>query len=75
MEGIKLSFDEEALNFMVEKALEFKLGARGLRSICESMLNDAMFELPSQKETKLHVTHEYAVEKFSKSKISMLKVA
>jgi ATP-dependent Clp protease ATP-binding subunit ClpX len=75
MEGIKLSFDEEALNFMVEKALEYKLGARGLRSICETMLNDAMFELPSQKEVKLHVTIEYAMEKFSKSKISMLKVA
>lgn len=75
MEGIQLSFDEEALHFMVEKALEYKLGARGLRSICESMLNDAMFELPSEKATKLHVTLDYAIEQFSKSKISRLKVA
>ncbi len=75
LEGIELSFEEDALQFMVEKALEFKLGARGLRSICESMLNDAMFEMPSSTGKKLEVTLSYAVEKFNKSKMSMLKVA
>lgn len=49
LEGISLSFEPEVLDFMVSKALEYKLGARGLRSICESILTDAMFELPSQK--------------------------
>ena len=75
LEGIELSFDEDVLNFMVEKAMEYKLGARGLRSICESILTDAMFELPSQKTEKFHVTLSYAGKKFSDSKISMLKVA
>jgi ATP-dependent Clp protease ATP-binding subunit ClpX len=75
MEGIELSFDEAVLNFMVGKALEYKLGARGLRSICESILTDAMFELPSQEVKTFHVTIEYAENKFNTSKISMLKVA
>jgi ATP-dependent Clp protease ATP-binding subunit ClpX len=60
---------------MVEKALEYKLGARGLRSICESILTDAMYELPSQKLKVFSVTLEYAQRKFNMSKISMLKVA
>ncbi len=75
LEGIKLTIDDAVLDFMVEKALEYKLGARGLRSICESILNDAMFELPSSKQTALHLDIEYAEKKFSKSKISLLKVA
>lgn len=76
LDGIKLSFDAEALDFMVEKAIEFKLGARGLRSICEAILNDAMFELPSDSETNdLRITREYAEEQFSKSKLAKLKVA
>jgi ATP-dependent Clp protease ATP-binding subunit ClpX len=75
LEGIKLTIDDAVLDFMVEKALEYKLGARGLRSICESILNDAMFELPSSKQTSLHLDLEYAEKKFSKSKISLLKVA
>jgi ATP-dependent Clp protease ATP-binding subunit ClpX len=75
LEGIKLTIDDAVLDFMVEKALEYKLGARGLRSICESILNDAMFELPSSKQTALHLDLEYAEKKFSKSKISLLKVA
>ena len=74
-EGIELSFDEAVFNFMVEKAMEYKLGARGLRSICESILTDAMFELPGSGETKLNITLEYAESKFSKSKMSLLKVA
>ena len=75
LEGIKLTIDDAVYDFMVEKALEYKLGARGLRSICESILNDAMFELPSSKQTALHLDLEYAEKKFSKSKMSLLKVA
>ena len=75
LEGIKLTIDDAVLDFMVEKALEYKLGARGLRSICESILTDAMFELPSSKQTILHLDLEYAENKFSKSKLSLLKVA
>ena len=74
-EGIELTFDEEVYQFMVEKAMEYKLGARGLRSICESILTDAMFELPGSGENKLHITLSYAESKFSKSKMSLLKVA
>lgn len=75
LEGILLHFEETVFDFMVEKALEYKLGARGLRSICESILTDAMYELPSQKVTEYHVTLEYAEKKFNTSKLSMLKVA
>ncbi|MCX8020912.1 MAG: ATP-dependent Clp protease ATP-binding subunit ClpX [Chitinophagaceae bacterium] len=75
LEGIKLTLDEDVLDFMVEKALEYKLGARGLRSICESILLDAMFELPSSKTTRFHVDLEYAKHKFDKNKMSLLKVA
>ncbi len=75
LEGIALTIEEEVLNFMVEKALEYKLGARGLRSICESILTDAMFELPGTGETELLVTLDYAENMFSKSKMSLLKVA
>jgi ATP-dependent Clp protease ATP-binding subunit ClpX len=75
LEGIQLSFDNDVLDFMVDKAMEFKLGARGLRSICESILTDSMFELPSAKETKFHLDLEYAQKKFDKSKMNLLKVA
>jgi ATP-dependent Clp protease ATP-binding subunit ClpX len=75
LEGIELEIDDDVYDFMVEKAMEYKLGARGLRSICESILTDAMFELPSSKETKFHLTLEYAKKKFDKSKMSLLKVA
>src|ERR1051325_8411526 len=75
LETIKLSMDEDVLDFMVEKAMEYKLGARGLRSICESILTDAMFEMPSGKEKAIHLTLEYAKKKFEKSKMSLLKVA
>ena len=75
IEGIVLTFEKPVLDFMVEKALEYKLGARGLRSICESILTDAMFELPSQKVKFFNVTLDYAQRKFSTSKLSMLKVA
>ena len=75
LEGIQLSIDDNVLDFMVDKALEYKLGARGLRSICESILTDAMFELPSSKENKFHLSLEYARKKFDTSKMSLLKVA
>jgi ATP-dependent Clp protease ATP-binding subunit ClpX len=75
MEGIKLTFEPEVFEFMVQKALEYKLGARGLRSICEGILTDAMFELPSQKVTEFNVTLEYAENKFSITKMGILKVA
>jgi ATP-dependent Clp protease ATP-binding subunit ClpX len=76
MEEVDLEFKPGALEFIVEKAVEFKLGARGLRSICEAIINDAMFEIPSDKEKpKLIINRAYAEEKFSKSKYSKLKVA
>jgi ATP-dependent Clp protease ATP-binding subunit ClpX len=76
METIELEVKEGAVDFIVEKALEFKLGARGLRSICEAIINDAMFELPSEKTSeKLVINKAYAEEKFNKSQYSKLKVA
>jgi ATP-dependent Clp protease ATP-binding subunit ClpX len=75
LEGIALHLENDVLDFMVEKAFEFKLGARGLRSICESILTDAMFELPSSNEKFFNVNLEYAKRKFDKSKLSLLKVA
>ena len=76
MEEIEVEFKEGALDFIVERAVEFKLGARGLRSICEAIINDAMFELPSEKATeKLVINRAYAEEKFNRSHYSKLKVA
>ena len=76
MDGIELSFDEKALDFIVDKAVEFKLGARGLRSIIEAILIDPMFELPSKKRVKkLVITQDYAKKKFSKASLSKLKAA
>ncbi len=75
MEGIKLTIEPGVLDFMVAKAMEYKLGARGLRSICESILTEAMFELPGTDVTTLDITLDYAEKMFSKSKLSALKVA
>ncbi len=77
MDGIELTFDEEVYDFIVEKSIEFKLGARGLRSILEAILMDAMFELPSKKskEKKFHVTLDYAKKKFDNANVSKLKMA
>ncbi|KRO89640.1 MAG: ATP-dependent Clp protease ATP-binding subunit ClpX [Cryomorphaceae bacterium BACL29 MAG-121220-bin8] len=75
IDEIKLSFDNEGLNHIVEKALEYKLGARGLRSICEVILNDAMFEMPSTKRKKLHIDKNYIVSKLSSSSLNVLKAA
>jgi ATP-dependent Clp protease ATP-binding subunit ClpX len=75
LEGIKLTIEDEVLDFMVEKAMEYKLGARGLRSICEGILTDAMFEMPSSRQTHFLLDLDYAKRKFDKSKLSLLKVA
>lgn len=75
-EDVKLHFDEDVLDYVVDKAMEFKLGARGLRSICEAIMIDAMFEIPSSKEHKrLDITLDYAREKFEKSDLKKLKAA
>jgi ATP-dependent Clp protease ATP-binding subunit ClpX len=75
MDGVKLVFADGVLDFIVEKAVEFKLGARGLRSICEAILNDAMFEIPSKELEEYVVELDYAQAQFSKSKLAKLKVA
>lgn len=75
IEKIKLKMDTEVYDFIVEKAIEYKLGARGLRSICESLFTQAMFEMPGTATTEFNVTIEYAKKMFNKSKISTLKVA
>lgn len=75
LEGIQLTIQPAVLDFMVEKAVEYKLGARGLRSICESILTDAMFELPGTNEKSFTLDIDYARRKFENSKISLLKVA
>lgn len=73
MDDIELVITEEALDFIVSQAIDYKLGARGLRSLCEAVLTDAMFELPGTADKKLHVTKEYAEEKLNKSTIKKLK--
>jgi ATP-dependent Clp protease ATP-binding subunit ClpX len=77
MEGIDLLFEDDALEYVVDKAVEFKLGARGLRSICEAIMTDAMFELPSSDggDKELVITLDYAKERISKSKLQRLKAA
>jgi len=69
MDDVKLSFDEEVLDYIVDKAIEFKLGARGLRSIVETIMIDAMFEIPSQKVDELNIKLDYAKQKLEKSTI------
>ncbi|MDA9774327.1 ATP-dependent Clp protease ATP-binding subunit ClpX [Saprospiraceae bacterium] len=74
LEGIELEFSTEAIDFIADKALEYKLGARGLRSICEAILTDAMYELPSEKDVKqFKVSSQYAIEQLGKSKLSKLR--
>ena len=63
LDNIELTFDEDALEFIVDKALEFKLGARGLRAICENIMNDAMFDTPSSNVNSMKISIEYAHEK------------
>ncbi|MEX0995745.1 MAG: ATP-dependent Clp protease ATP-binding subunit ClpX [Flavobacteriaceae bacterium] len=73
MDSIAFSIDNEALDFIVDKAIEYKLGARGLRSLCESVLTDAMFEMPGTEDNTLEVTKEYAEQKLNSSAIKKLK--
>ncbi len=75
LENIKLTIEDDVLDFMVEKAMEYKLGARGLRSICEGILTDAMYEMPSSDVKEFNLDLEYAKRHFDKSKLSLLKVA
>ncbi len=76
IEGIELTFTKDAVSFIAEQALEYKLGARGLRSICEAIMMDAMYEMPSQKEvTHFEITKPYAQEKLGGSMLSKLRVA
>ena len=75
IEKIKLSIDNDVFDYIVNKAMEYKLGARGLRSICESLFTQAMFEMPGTNVTEFNVTLAYAKNMFDKSKLSTLKVA
>jgi len=75
MDNIKLSFDESVLQYIVDKSIEFKLGARGLRSICEAIMIDAMFDMPSQKVNEAKITLKYAKQKIEKADMSRLRAA
>ena len=75
MDGIKLKFDEEALDYIVDKAVEYKLGARGLRSIVEAVMMDAMFEIPSEKVKSFAVTLDYTKKQLNKSHLGQLETA
>jgi len=75
MDGVKLSFEKEVLEYIVDKALEFKLGARGLRSICEAIMIDVMFDIPSSDEKNVKITLDYAKEKLAKVNVQRLKAA
>jgi ATP-dependent Clp protease ATP-binding subunit ClpX len=75
-EGIKFTVDDDALDYMAHKAIQFKLGGRGLRAICEMILTDAMFELPSQKHNGLfHLTKDYAQQMLEHTKMHLLNAA
>lgn len=65
MDDVSFTIEEDALNYIVEKAVEYKLGARGLRSLCEAIFTDAMFELPSSDDKEFNVTKEYAEAKLT----------
>lgn len=75
IDNIELEFANEVLDYVVDKAIEFKLGARGLRSICEHIMIDAMYELPSTTTNKISITKKYAEEKLEKINVKKLKVA
>ena len=75
MDGIKLTYDEAVYDYIVDKAIEFKLGARGLRSITESIMMDAMFSMPSSNKKALKITLDYAKEQLSKSSLERMQVS
>ena len=75
MDDVEFSIEEEALNYIVEKAVEYKLGARGLRSLCEAIFTDAMFDLPSSDDKTFNVTKEYAEAKLTNTTLKKLRAA
>ncbi len=75
MDDVEFTIEEDALNYIVEKAVEYKLGARGLRSLCEAIFTDAMFDLPSSDEKEFNVTKEYASSKLTKTALKKLRAA
>jgi ATP-dependent Clp protease ATP-binding subunit ClpX len=74
MDEVEFTITDGALDFIVEKALEYKLGARGLRSLCEAILTDAMYELPSSEDKKLAIDLEYAQETLNKNLLKRLEI-
>ena len=75
MDDVKFIITDDALDFIVEKALEYKLGARGLRSLCEAILTDAMYELPSSDEKTLRIDRDYTKDTLSKNLLKRLEIA
>jgi ATP-dependent Clp protease ATP-binding subunit ClpX len=75
MDNIELTFAEDALEYIVDEAIEFKLGARGLRSICEAIMLDAMFEMPSVETNELTITTDYAHHKLERIDLKILKAS
>jgi ATP-dependent Clp protease ATP-binding subunit ClpX len=75
MDEVAFNITDEALDFIVDKALEYKLGARGLRSLCEAILTDAMYDLPSSDEKTLDIDKEYAQHTLSKNLLKRLEIA
>jgi ATP-dependent Clp protease ATP-binding subunit ClpX len=75
MDEVEFNITNEALDFIVDKALEYKLGARGLRSLCEAILTDAMYDLPSSDEKNLHIDKEYAQHTLNKNLLKRLEIA
>ena len=75
MDGVKLEFEPEVFEYIVDKAVEYKLGARGLRSIVETIMMDTMFEIPSRKVDTFTVTLEYAKEQMNKANSSRLQMS
>jgi ATP-dependent Clp protease ATP-binding subunit ClpX len=75
MDEVDFSITDEALDFIVDKALEYKLGARGLRSLCEAILTDAMYDLPSSEDKALSIDKEYAEHTLSKNLLKRLEIA
>jgi ATP-dependent Clp protease ATP-binding subunit ClpX len=75
MDGVQFTITNEALDYIVDKALEYKLGARGLRSLCEAILTDAMYELPSTDEKELEIDKDYAEHSLNKNLLKRLEIA
>jgi ATP-dependent Clp protease ATP-binding subunit ClpX len=75
MDDVEFIITDDALDFIVDKALEYKLGARGLRSLCEAILTDAMYELPSNDEKVLHIDKDYASDTLTKNLLKRLEIA